>query len=373
MEALIEYDVAAAPLTVTEEQQLAADEAVIERGLRTFYEVGQALADIREDRLYRRSYRTFEQYCQERWGFGRGRASEFIGAARVVENVRDLDHFAPRNMEQTTPLLGLSPEDQRSAWQRAVDTAPNGKVTGAYVAQVAREYREPQGDVSSAPLPFPVFACDRCGDTFDIKVWHCPRCDHHWQMHVEECRNCHEYDRTKTVPVPMAVHYSSASPEWYTPADIIRRVVGMFGTIDLDPCSNSNTAPNVPARHHFTREDNGLSRDWFNYVYMNPPYGDEIGAWTAKLCTEYAERRVGLAIALLPARTDTAWFAPLWDFPICFVRGRLKFGGAENSAPFPSAAVYLGDDPAMFADYFGDLGPIVTRWQALGFGESGRT
>ncbi len=87
-----------------------------------------------------------------------------------------------------------------------------------------------------------------------------------------------------------------------------------------------------------------------------------IGPWITKLCGEYAANRVCLAIALVPARTDTDWFEPLWDFPLCFVHGRLTFGNAETSAPFPSVVAYLGDDPAMFASYFGDLGPIVTRF-----------
>jgi site-specific DNA-methyltransferase (adenine-specific) len=94
---------------------------------------------------------------------------------------------------------------------------------------------------------------------------------------------------------------------------------------------------------------------------MNPPYGRAIGHWVAKLCVEYRAGRVTTAIALLPARTDTRWWRDVADFPICFVSGRLRFSGHPNSAPFPSALVYLGDDWAGFVRTFRDIGIISYR------------
>jgi len=55
-------------LQIEEQEALQQYEAVIEKGLQTFYEVGQALAFIREKKLYRAEYKTFEDYCRERWG-----------------------------------------------------------------------------------------------------------------------------------------------------------------------------------------------------------------------------------------------------------------------------------------------------------------
>jgi hypothetical protein len=98
---------------------------------------------------------------------------------------------------------------------------------------------------------------------------------------------------------------------------------------------------------------------------MNPPYGTTIGAWVEKLCKEYACGNVTEAIALVPARTDTEWFQLFDDFPVCFVHGRLKFSGSKNSAPFPSAVVYLGHDVARFNAAFRDLGKV-----RVGFSES---
>ena len=62
-------------------------EAVIERGLRTFVEVGAALLEIREGRLYRATHVTFEEYCKERWGWNRDYANKQIRAAQVVQNL----------------------------------------------------------------------------------------------------------------------------------------------------------------------------------------------------------------------------------------------------------------------------------------------
>ena len=160
---------------------------------------------------------------------------------------------------------------------------------------------------------------------------------------------------------PMAVHFSSESPEWYTPRHVIDRVLRVLGTITLDPCSNSKTAPNVPALSHYTAEDDGLAQPWRGRVYMNPPYGRGIDPWIAKLCAAHADGSVIEAIALVPARTDTDWFRRLRDAAICFVDGRLRFSDAEAGAPFPSALAYLGPNRRGFIAAFWDLGDVWTR------------
>src|SRR5262249_22189636 len=88
---------------------------------------------------------------------------------------------------------------------------------------------------------------------------------------------------------------------------------------------------------------------------MNPPYGDEIAIWVDRLIQAYEGEEIVEAIALLPARTDTKWFQSLTeieDYVLCFVTGRLRFSGAENSAPFPSVVVYMGPDVELFKKYF---------------------
>jgi len=169
-------------------------------------------------------------------------------------------------------------------------------------------------------------------------------------------------------PSPMAVHFSSDTPEHYTPQAIVDAVIDVLGTIDLDPCSNSKDTPNVPALYHYTAQDDGLSLPWVGKVYMNPPYGRAISEWVNKL-TESLDSGVTEAIALVPARVDTQWWNALTAryCLVCFVSGRLTFIGNEESAPFPSAVVYLNpsnDNTARlrFYDVFSQFGRI---WQEL--------
>lgn len=164
-------------------------------------------------------------------------------------------------------------------------------------------------------------------------------------------------------PAPM---FSSNTGDWYTPPEIVEAVRELFGIIDLDPCSNSHKAPNVPALVHFTREDDGLSRPWFGRVYLNPPYGKGIGPWIEKVREEHEAGRVTAAVVLVKAATDTRWFRVLSErYPRCEVAGRLKFSGCKNPAPFPSVLFYLGDEVQRFADVFGRFGVLVAPLPAV--------
>jgi len=133
--------------------------------------------------------------------------------------------------------------------------------------------------------------------------------------------------------------FSSNTGKWNTPRELLESLYTVF-CLDLDPCSDSKKNPNVKARFHYTEEDNGLNKPWFGVVYVNPPYGRKISQWVHKAATCGAET----VVCLLPARTDTRWWqdhVPSASF-VVFVRGRLRFGTAANSAPFPSALVVFG-------------------------------
>jgi phage N-6-adenine-methyltransferase len=162
--------------------------------------------------------------------------------------------------------------------------------------------------------------------------------------------------------------FTSETDEWYTPKEIIDSVIQMFGEIDLDPCSNNNEIPNVPAKNHFTKEDDGLSKEWFGKVYMNPPYGSMVKKFIEKLKSEIEMGRVQEAIVLVAARTDTEWWNILTEmaWSCCFIRGRLRFSESENSATFPSAILYTGDRWQEFHDIFENHGSIWMKWGAMG-------
>jgi len=138
-------------LTTTEQLELERQEAVIARGVETFVEVGNALAAIRDQRLYRTKHESFESYCRDRWEIGRSQAYRLIDAAAVVSNVSPIGDIVPSNEAQTRPLASLPPEQQREAWKEAVETMPGGKPTAAHVQQVV-EARKPK---PAAPPPPP--------------------------------------------------------------------------------------------------------------------------------------------------------------------------------------------------------------------------
>ena len=106
-------------LTAAETDRLVELEQAVGRGLQTFVEVGQALAEIRDRKLYRASHDTFEWYCRERWGFTRQRALQFIDAAAVTTVVVKAGLPAPTNEAQARELVPLRkrPDELETAWR----------------------------------------------------------------------------------------------------------------------------------------------------------------------------------------------------------------------------------------------------------------
>lgn len=132
----------------------------------------------------------------------------------------------------------------------------------------------------------------------------------------------------------MQVHYSSKTDLWATPIDFFRKLDAEF-SFTLDSCASPE---NAKCEMYYTKEHDGLSLPWFGVVWCNPPYGREIGKWVQKAWESAVHGAT--VVMLVPARVDTAWwhdFCALGE--VRFVRGRLKFGGGRNSAPFPSAVV----------------------------------
>lgn len=131
------------------------------------------------------------------------------------------------------------------------------------------------------------------------------------------------------------VHFSSETDQWATPMDLFNNLNAIFG-FETDVCAGSD---NAKCDNFYTKEMDGLKQDWKGVCWMNPPYGRQIGAWVEKA---YQSSLINKAtvVCLLPARVDTRWWH---DYCVkgemFFIKGRLKFGDATSSAPFPSAIV----------------------------------
>ena len=134
------------------------------------------------------------------------------------------------------------------------------------------------------------------------------------------------------------MHFSSATCEWETPQALFDELERIFGHFTLDPCA---TGENAKCARFFSAVDDGLSHSWEGKVFMNPPYGREIGRWVKKAWEE--SLKGALVVCLLPARVDTRWWHEYARRGyVHFLRGRLRFGNSPNSAPFPSAVVVFG-------------------------------
>ena len=244
---------------------------------------------------------------------------DVLSAARVERNLRAampevVAHYQ-LPVSQALVLAPLEPEQQVAAYDLARRVAGVGKLTERLVLQAAR-------DVAPGAL--------RAG-----------------------------LKRGRDNPNP--------SQERYTPKRLVDLYVRVLGEIDLDPCCNPGE-PNVPARNHFRREDDGLSHDWGGKIYGNFPYNDPGGPrllqWVRHL---QLQRDVTEWICLVPAYTDTIWWHELCkDFPlICLHRGRIHFLDEQmepqTDTPFPSASIYQGPNPEVFYDALFSEGLMVQQ------------
>ena len=133
------------------------------------------------------------------------------------------------------------------------------------------------------------------------------------------------------------VLFSSKEEKWATPQDFFDKLNDEFH-FTLDAAASPD---NAKCTNYFTEEQDGLAQSWGGHtVWCNPPYCRKTGLWVKKAYEEH--QRTGCTVVmLLPSRTDVRWFHDyiLGKAEIRFIKGRLKFGGSKNSAPFPSIVV----------------------------------
>lgn len=148
--------------------------------------------------------------------------------------------------------------------------------------------------------------------------------------------------------------------DWQTPPELFDKLTAEFGPFDLDPCGHPLSYVSQHCGTYYAKD--GLDKPWFGRVFVNPPYGRELGKWVAKCYADAHRPDVVHVVALLPVRTDVRWWQnyvvtslhysgyvgstrlPIWEVEsgaheVRFLKGRLKFVGAKASAPFPSAIV----------------------------------
>lgn len=148
-------------ISLIESRRLVELEEVIERGLSTFIQVGEALAEIRDK--YRHhfkslGYSNFEDYCIKKWKFSRYTAYNLMNAAEVVTNVEHAQHLTgankPASIRQALSLRKLSGTEQPKAWSAAVSAANGSQPTAKQVAAAVEEVQaetETETETETAP------------------------------------------------------------------------------------------------------------------------------------------------------------------------------------------------------------------------------
>jgi len=152
--------------------------------------------------------------------------------------------------------------------------------------------------------------------------------------------------------------------EWYTPGEYVAMAREVMGSIDLDPASCEEANKVVDATVFYTKEDDGLSKEWAGNLWVNPPYSrDLMPAFIEKLKVSYIDGDVESAILLSHNNTDTQWFHNIAavSSAICFPKKRIKFYRDEEIAAPTNGQTffYLGDDVGKFAEVFGEIGIVV--------------
>lgn len=131
-------------LSVDEKNEFDRCELVIKQGLKTFIEVGQALLTIREKRLYRLEFGTFEDYCRDKWAMPRRHVNRMIAASETISNLGPIGPILPQSESQARPLTSLEPEAQREAWKEVVQQSQttNEPITSQKVKEVVDTFKQ---------------------------------------------------------------------------------------------------------------------------------------------------------------------------------------------------------------------------------------
>lgn len=161
-----------------------------------------------------------------------------------------------------------------------------------------------------------------------------------------------------------ALMFSKASDLWSTPQDLFDALDAEFH-FDIDVAADES---NHKCDIYLTEGMDALRQEWDcgfgdrgTVAWMNPPYSK---------CREFiarasAMRHAGVTtVALVPSRTDTRWWhdhvwnraanAPYANVEVRFIKGRVKFGGAAQGAPFPSVVI-------VFRAFAGAVAELVER------------
>lgn len=362
-----------AALTTPERERRAELESTIDRGMRAFNQVGLALAEIRDARLYRSSHESFEAYLEDRWKMSRPRAYQLMQAAEVVSTVVDTGLPAPTNERQARALAAAPVELQPEAWRVASEDGERQPTA----AQVTEAIATVTGK-AAGPLPFEegydAFPFDLDDDEEPASAFDSDEGMAAW---AESSKKPAPEPEKKADP--LADTPATSSYEYYTPEFITEGAHRVMGGIDLDPASCDLAQLTVGAAQYYTLADDGLSERnaWAKRLFLNPPYGTVRGKsraqmWINRLMRELEAGTVTEAIVVVNALTHAVWFPPLFGGLQCWL-GRVAFneptganGSGLEAADDPrngTVVIYFGPNRDRFYREFRPFGRVTHEYE----------
>jgi len=322
-------------LNIDESHELERCEVVIKQGLNTFIEVGEALFIIRDKKLYRREFNTFEDYCQQKWTLSKPYVNRIIAASLTFNNLTPMGAILPESERQVRPLTSLEPEIQKEVWKEVVKQSEETRqpITAARVQEIVEHWKPLNEEVKEAK-EMPIFS----NSISEIIETNKPK------AHVSN---------------------NSGENEWYTPECYIESAKLVMGVIHLDPASSEIANKTVNSNLFYTQEDDGLFKEWFGNIWMNPPYSQPlIFQFISKLVQS---KGVNQAIVLVNNGTETQWGQLLLSnsSAVCFHQGRIRFidkYGNLGQAPLQGQMIcYIGSNVNNFINEFKKYGTTYTK------------
>lgn len=144
-----------ASLTPQEKLRKNQLEAKIKIHLRSFNEAGEALCEMRDNRLYRDEFPTFEQYCDVKWGFSDRRARQLIFASKVVGQLESGTMVPIVTERAIREFAAVKPDEYQPTWEQVVEASKGGKISATLVRRVIKaatgaaiEIMQTQGNVT---------------------------------------------------------------------------------------------------------------------------------------------------------------------------------------------------------------------------------
>lgn len=188
------------------------------------------------------------------------------------------------------------------------------------------------------------------------------------------------------------INATSGAVEYFTPVEYTDAAREVMGSIELDPASCRAANEFVKANDYFTKDQDGLSREWkANTLFMNHPFHKGENAcpldrskckklsciergyhideripgnadWINKLVSEYENWNCRQACCITFAATSEEWFRPLLLHPICFIHGRVNYrlpdGSIMKGVTKGSCITYFGLNTSRFKAIFSRFGTV---------------